>query len=307
MKILSHGYLLVFYLLAVSVSIHAAVPSHQEGHPAVDNHGPTSIPIGLDPYGHIIVDARVDGVQGRFILDTGAGINVFTKAFADKLGSIRKEDGYFTGFRATGEALKVRLYQVNEIRIGNMKTVDPVVTVLDADLGHTDGLISLTCFRRRAFTIDFAAKKLWLETKSSLASRVREGRTVPIQLDDQRGISLDMFTSVRVDNRLTLEVSLDSGAGFDVYRFNSGFMKDIGIDTAMATKVFKTSTFNNSLTNVFYVDTVNDISLSAAPSVRALDVKTSFLPGLIYDGITCINWLGKQITVDIPDRKMIVN
>jgi hypothetical protein len=234
-------------------------------------------------------------------------MNVITSKFAAKLDGIRKEDGYFTGFRATGEALKLRLYEVNDIEIGDLTLRDPAITVLDADLGDVDGLISLACFRNRPFTVDFAGKKLCLETGRSLAERARVGKKVPIQLDDDRGISLDMFTRVRVNDSLTLQIVLDSGAGFNVYRFNSGFMKDLGIDTSAATRYYKKSSLDKDVTNTFHTAELHEISLASAPSVHADKVKTSFLGGLIYDGITCINWLGKRITIDIPDREMILN
>jgi Aspartyl protease len=266
-----------------------------------------AVPIEIGPHGHIVVRVRVDNVEGRFILDTGAGINVITSKFAAKLNGIKEEDGYFTGFRATGEALKLRLYEARQIVIGDLNLHDPTVTVLDADLGNVDGLISLTCFRNQPFTIDFARKKLYLETASSLGVRARTGQTVPLQLDDDRGISLDMFTTVRVNDSLTLQISLDSGAGFNVFRFNSGFMKELGIDTSAATKYYKKSSLNEKITNTFYAAEVDKVSLLGAHSVDARDVKASFLAGLIYDGITGINWLGKRITIDIPDREMILN
>ncbi len=273
----------------------------------VKTRSPYAVPIEIGPHGHIVMRVRVDNVEGRFILDTGAGINLITKKFAARLHGVKEEDGYFTGFRATGEGLMLRLYEVNDIEIGDLNLHDPTVTVLDADLGDIDGLISLTCFRNQPFTIDFANKKLYLDTRSSLAERARNGKTVPVQLDDDRGISLDMFTRVMVNDRLTLQISLDSGAGFNVYRFNSGFMKELGIDTSAATKYHKKSSLNKKITNTFYTADLEDISLSAAPSVHIGEVKTSFLRGLIYDGISCINWLGKQITIDIPDREMILN
>lgn len=274
---------------------------------ATDMSGRYAIPITISPEGHIFLKVKVDNVEGNFVLDTGAGINVITRKFAGKISGIREEDGCFTGFRATGEAMRLRLYKVNDLKVGDLDIHDPTISILNADLGSIDGLISLTCFRNQPFTIDFADKKIYLETRKSLERRIKEGKSVPIQLDDDRGISLDMFMKVRVDNKLKLQISLDSGAGFNVYRFNAGFMKELGIDTSSAEKVFKKSTLNKSITNMFYVSRLDRISVSAAPSVNVEKVKAAFLPQLIYDGITGINWLGKRITIDIPDRIVIVD
>ena len=265
------------------------------------------IPFEVTPEGHIIFNAKIDNVEGRFILDTGAGINVITKKFADKLNDVRKQEGKFTGFRATGEALHMSLYTVGSIRIGRLIVNNPILTILNADLVNTDGLISLTCFRKQPFTIDFVNKKIYLENKESLTERMLKGKSVPIQLDDDRGISLDMFTRVKVNDKLTLQISLDSGAGFNVFRFNSEFMGELGIDTVSAKKYTKPSSMNPKLINTFYSASLNKISMPLSSSVKAKNVKTFFLPGLIYDGITCINWLGKKITVDITDKKLILN
>ena len=271
-----------------------------------DGHS-NEIPIDISKYGHIIMKVKVDNVEGNFILDTGAGINVITKKFAAKLRSIKNLDRSFTGFRATGEELNMKLYIVNKIELGSIAEDKPVITILDADLGNIDGLISLTCFRNRPFTIDFTNKKIYLETKSSLKERMNKGKVVPIQLDDVRGISIDMFTKVRVNEKLTLQISLDSGAGFNVFRFNEAYMKELGIDTSNTKKYFKKSSINKNINNMFYESILNKISLNSAPSISAENIKTSFLNGLIYDGITCINWLGKKITIDLPDKEMILN
>ncbi len=266
-----------------------------------------SIPITISPEGHIFIKAKINGVEGRFILDTGAGINVITKKFASKLNDVIPLDGTFTGFRATGEKLNMKLFSVKNIEIGNLIIHNNILTILYADFGKFDGLISMTCFRNQPFTIDFPNKKIYLETKKSLNVRMKKGKIVPIQLDDDRGISLDLFTKVKVNNKLILQISLDSGAGFDVFRFNAGFMNKLGIDSSNAKKYSKKSSINKEISNAFYISNVKDIFLYSAPSVHDENVKASFLKGLIYDGITCINWLGKQVTIDIPDKEMILN
>lgn len=57
-----------------------------------------------------MVKAKINGVEGNFIFDTGAGLTLITKAFSDKIGKLHKQDGSFTGFRATGEKLTADLY-----------------------------------------------------------------------------------------------------------------------------------------------------------------------------------------------------
>ncbi|MEN5059064.1 aspartyl protease family protein [Sphingobacterium kitahiroshimense] len=60
------------------------------------------------------------------MLDTGAGLTLITKAFSERLGQIHKQDGSFTGFRATGEKLTADLYDVNSLKIGTLIDKNPV-------------------------------------------------------------------------------------------------------------------------------------------------------------------------------------
>lgn len=265
------------------------------------------MPIEITKYGHIEIKAKVNNVEGTFILDTGAGINVITKTFASKLGKIKMQDGSFTGFRATGESLDMKLYTINNLEIGDLHERNSTFTILDADLGKIDGLISLTCFREQPFTIDFANKKFYLESSRSLIRREQNGKVIRIQLDDDRGVSVDMFTKVRVNNKLTLQISLDSGAGFNVFRFNAAYMKSLIGDTTNIKQYNKQGSLNANTTNNLYLADLNNLTLYDNPSINVHDIKVSFLKSLIYDGITSINWLGNCITIDVSKKELIIN
>jgi|GEM_PF-206388 len=268
--------------------------------------GAEAIPIEITKDGHILLKAKVNGREGNFILDTGAGINVLFKKFADEIETLKEEDGEFTGFRATGEEMTMKLYTAREINIGDLAVKNPTISILDANFGNVDGLISLTCFRNQPFTIDYKDKEIILESRKTLKEREKKGTVVPIQIDDQRGISLDIFTRVRVNDKLTLQIALDSGAGLNVFRFNEMFMKELGIDSSNCEKYYKRSSLNSNINNIFYKNTVSKIELYNIAAVKVANVKAFFLKGLIYDGITSINWLGNKITIDIPDKVMIV-
>lgn len=41
--------------------------------------------------------------------------------------------------------------------------------------------------------------------------------------------------------------------------------------------------------------------------VSVEDFKATFIDGLIYEGIKSINWLGDKITIDVPNKRLIVN
>ncbi len=104
---------------------------------------PQRNPLPVLPSGHILLKARIEGVEGNFIFDTGAGLTVFTKTFFDKLKSVKKEDGGYTGFRATGERLDIDLYEVRDFEFGPLKKPVEEVSFLDANLGGIDGIIAI--------------------------------------------------------------------------------------------------------------------------------------------------------------------
>jgi len=115
---------------------------------------PIIIPLNLTEEGHIVVRAAVNGVEGSFIFDTGAGLNVMTKTFADKISNLEKTEGFYTGFRATGEALQADLWITDTLSNGLLKSTKQAFAIIEAEL-PIDGIISLMPFKRIPFTIDY--------------------------------------------------------------------------------------------------------------------------------------------------------
>ncbi len=269
-----------------------------------------AIPFQLLESGHILVKAKIDGVEGNFIFDTGAGLTVFTKQFFAKLPHTAPVDGGFTAFRATGERLDVDLYTVRDFQFGDIKKPLSEVSYLDIDLGGADGIISLKLMEQQPFTIDFDKKEIRLESAQQLSARKKTGKIIPLQLEQSHGKALDMFAYFRVNDTLTLQFSLDSGAGKDVYRLNSKYMQRLGIDandTTAVKRFQRKSEINQSsfVTNI-YTTPVKKIAAAAAPGVSVANFKAQFIDGLIYDGIMWISWLGPKITIDIPGSQLIL-
>ena len=264
------------------------------------------VPFELTPQGHIMIKAKVNGVEGNFIFDTGAGLTLITKTFADKVGKLHKQDGSYTAFRATGEQLTAELYDAQTVTLGSFIEKNPVLTIFDVNLGPIDGLISLLSFKEQPITIDYTHKKLIFETGKALAFARKAGHIIPLQLEESRGRALTIFAYFKVNHKLTLQFSIDSGSGSNVYRINSKYIPALGIDTAYAGKIVIPSEFNPALKSTIYQANVKSITVKAAPSIECRDVKASFINGLIYDGILSLNWIGKKVTFDLKNREMIV-
>jgi Aspartyl protease len=269
----------------------------------------SEIPFELLPSGHILVKATIDNVEGSFIFDTGAGITVFTKTFFKKLVHTTLEDGGYTAFRATGERVDIDLYRVANFELGSLKKVTEEISYIDADLGGIDGIISLKLLEYRPFTIDFEKKVLRLESPATLAMIKRAAKKLPIQLEQSREKSLTIFSYFKINDTLNLQLSLDAGAGKDVYRLNAKYLQALHVDisdTVQVKKIQKKSEMNEAFVSTIYITHLKSIVATGQPTIIVKDCPVQFVEGLIYDGIIWINWLGKRITFDLQDRILLV-
>lgn len=267
------------------------------------------IPVDITPEGHILMKGSIDGVAGNFIFDTGGGLDVVTKKFASQLKTLIPRDGGFTGFRATGERIDAQLYTIAG-QLGDSAGDSSTIAVVDADFGPIDGLVSLMNYRNKPVTIDYEHKQLVLETPASLAARKSNARAViPLQLEDQRGLALDIFAYFSLDGKAVIQLLLDSGAGNNVFRFHPRYMTTLGIDrndTSRVETIRRRSEIDTSFSSVIYRTNVQELSPKDASAIKVSGFKASFVDGLIYDGIVSLNWIGKCITIDLQQKEMIV-
>jgi len=267
------------------------------------------IPFQLLGSGHLLVKAKADGIEGNFIFDTGAGITVFTKTYFDKLQHVTREDGGYTGFRATGERLDIDLYHVKDFEFGSIKKAEEEISYIGVNLGGIDGIISLKALEAVPFTIDYEKKVLRIETSQTLATIKKKASVVPVQLEQSRNKSLTLFSYFKVNDTLHLQLSLDSGAGKDVFRLNAKYLKQLGVDandSLHVKKIEKKSEFDEKHVSHIYLTSLSKLSSAAAPTVSTSNFPVQFVEGLIYDGIIWINWLGAKVTFDLQQKQLLV-
>jgi predicted aspartyl protease len=65
---------------------------------------PTAVPFILTNEGHILVTGTINDVAGKFIFDTGVGMTLLSKKYANKINGLQKQDAGFTGLRETGQS-----------------------------------------------------------------------------------------------------------------------------------------------------------------------------------------------------------
>ncbi|MTI87324.1 MAG: hypothetical protein FH748_05080 [Balneolaceae bacterium] len=267
---------------------------------------PIHLPFIMTEDGHTLIKATINGVEGNFIFDTGAGLNLLTKTFVDSIGNLEKTDGFYTAFRATGEKVQVDLWRAGHVEIGAYELEKEIFSVYDIDIPLA-GLISLTAFKNAPITIDYEDKVLVVESDESVEKRIKKSKAViPVQISKEQGKTLGISTSVLLDNKLTLHVKLDSGAGFDVYRFNARYMAPLGIDSTQVEHEYKQSIFKPKEGNDYYYTKIPEMS-TLNGEIETGDLNATFIDGLIYEGIMGINWLGDKITIDILNERLIIN
>ncbi|MFC4027320.1 hypothetical protein ACFOS1_07880 [Zunongwangia endophytica] len=127
---------------------------------------------------------------------------------------------------------------------------------------------------------------------------------MPLEINNDRNVKVSIGTMVKLDS-LELHVGLDSGAGFDVFRFNSRYMEALGIDSTQIETKYIPSSFKPEEGNQYYFTEVTSLT-DLKKNAENTDFRATFIDGLIHEGIMSINWIGEIITFDMPDKRIIV-
>lgn len=253
-------------------------------------------PLNILPSGHLIVQAEVEGKKGNFILDTGGGINLFLNNFSKDL-SQKESYNFLTAFRATGEQMTVPLFKSKEIVFNGKTFKDIWYATHSMEIKGIDGLISLPMLYDTEFIIDYTTKEIIFPKE-----KLRGKKAIDIQLSTNADQSLDITTYINVNN-IRINVLLDSGAGNDSFWLSERLMSTLGIKKEGLQPIEKKSEFNPAVTNKFYKGNVNSISNLFATVEKP---NVFFVEGLIYEGKTSINWLGKKLGFNLKEKKIYI-
>lgn len=259
-----------------------------------------SIPFTLTGSGHILIKAKVDGIEGNFIFDTGAGLNLLFDKFAKKLKP-RESYHFFTGHRATGEPIDIPIFHSDNLKIGDVEFKNQIYSTFDLDISGIDGLISLQSFQQTPVTIDYDKKEI---TIGQLAAADKK-KYIDIAISDYAGNSIDIFTNVKVNDKITLQVSLDAGAGQKSFWLSDRFMKTLELDKSAFKVIEKKSEFDSTKVNRIYTGSISRIA-TENNLAGVENPPVFFVEGLIYEGKTSIEWLGRKIAISLPDKRIYI-
>lgn len=271
--------------------------------PLLAASGPAAIPFTTNSDGMVLMPAKVSGITIQVIFDTGAGIDVFAPSLIEKVHG--KPAGQFTGFRATGERLDLSLFIIPELAVGPVIKKDVLVAAWDVlDKFHLDGIVSLNDFRQQPVTFDFANQRLIFETEKSIRRRRTAGAASPLQFDDERGISLDIFTQFLLVDQPG-QCLIDTGSPNAT--LSTRYMNPLHIDKNSSAVHKHEGTTIAGAKEVRWGTSISEISLAAAPQIKLAPVRVSF-SDIIYDCVVGVDfWHDRALTIDIASRQLIVS
>ncbi len=133
--------------------------------------------------GHLTLQARINGVAGRFVLDTGAGRSVIELGRQSKFGLTRLDakSGVATG---AGGSLPLRISHGNRLQIGGysdygftayLMPLDQVnLAFLQRGQPRVDGVIGADVLRSGNAVIDYAGNTLYLRPRAVATSATND-------------------------------------------------------------------------------------------------------------------------------------
>ena len=153
----------------------------------------------------VVVPVELNGVETRFVVDSGIGLTVVRDTVA---GCVPSGES-FTGKRMSGQEVTVPLGAAPSLRFAGEEHNDVEVGLLDmsgfpAALAGVDGFLSLALFAETPLTVDYPRERV-------LAGKRAGGVRLPCRVD-RDGPSVTMFLPLTLPDGRAIEVEVDMGS-----------------------------------------------------------------------------------------------
>ncbi len=170
---------------------------------------PNPFPISVEPHA-IFVDATINGVKGRFILDTGAGGIYVDNAFADRahLSTITRGTGGGIG----PNPVRIRLRRASTITIGG-NTLSNVLIDTARFQWHEDneqpaGLIGYPLFAGAIVNLNTSNQTMQILNPQTATADTSHGVAIRVDLYSKQPV-----VPMVIDNHIDVKALLDTGNG----------------------------------------------------------------------------------------------
>lgn len=263
-------------------------------------YGRTIIPIEINDGGYIFIKVTLNkNIEARFMLDTGAGVNVISKELYEKIKATLNEEGLHTGTRHNGEQITGMLYVLPELSIGGFTKQHVAVGMYD-QLKDFDGLLSLDYFRESPFTIDFENRQLIIEDNNDLEIIRKSGISIPVKLQKVGKHEIEFFVDLCFNDGVQCSAEFDTGAGFNMLMLQPGYIEKLDLKIPSETTNYGYYVFSTTLPGLRYC---------AAPErLQNKNVFVGFKEGLIYEGLVGSGMFKSQrLTINISGSEMFAH
>ncbi|MBV9439105.1 MAG: clan AA aspartic protease [Candidatus Eremiobacteraeota bacterium] len=156
----------------------------------------------------IVIDAAVNGVRGRFLLDTGASGTFLSEGFARRVGAVRIGNAHFGGIGP--DVATATTYHVDAIAVGGSTLHDVIVHggVFETGmkLEGVVGVIGFDLLGGALVDLDLDAGTLRVLDPAAVAPDESRGFVLHVDLS-----SYLMRVPMKVDERLDVLATLDTG------------------------------------------------------------------------------------------------
>jgi len=254
----------------------------------------------------LTVPVRAGGVETRFILDTGIGLNLISEALAGQVGC-QPDGSAFTGQRMSGQDVAIPLGTLSSLALGEHVSRDVPVGIFDlhamAGLEGVEGFLSLTYFRATPVTIDYAAGLVIVEDNASLARRAQRGTAVPVQVEYDH-CSTDLLLGIDLPGGRSITVEVDTGS--DMIVLNEALAAEVGVDLAAPGTRVREGTDETGHKVIRYFAAISgDLGVTGAAQYRITGPGVMFQK-IIYDGLVGDAFLRNfTMTYDLANRRVI--
>ena len=120
---------------------------------------------------HYLIEAKVNGIDGRFILDTGASNSCICTSLEDKFKVISKESKEKAS-SANSEMTNTKISKSNIIQIGKWEDKIKLITFDMSHINNTlsqkkvnpiDGIVGADVLKKSKAILDYKSNKLYLK------------------------------------------------------------------------------------------------------------------------------------------------
>jgi predicted aspartyl protease len=174
--------------------------------------GTTPVELTTGNFPRIYIDAVMNGVKAKFVLDTGAGATVILDSFARQVGAKRIETSAISGI---GGTVGANVYRLDTLAVGPSVLHNVVVTSgLFEEFKNYEGAVGLIGFDLLAGAVvdlDLDAKTLSVMDPTKVAPDQTKGIIVHADLSDHH-----IRVPMKLNDKYDVIATLDSGNPLNV-------------------------------------------------------------------------------------------